>query len=558
MAISDIKKIRLLPPLAIARLGSSPQPMDNYDLEDPADITGFRKLVPAPTMEIVDNKIARLIKPAKVQFRDQENRIRPVSPFLEIWAIFDDQDDFEPLTKTHLSELGLSPDDVRWRVNVGNLKAYRRTGDENDKIIADTGFFSDHVRHTLSGKCKNFKPNKNIPFGTVQYIEQTDDFPELRLRFVPASGKVYGPNSSDPNLADDVYDRGRGGWDDHMDGAPGTPEPTTPAQIFRGHVNSQSGEYISDGYLDDACDGIVECSITVNGKTLNSFARISSGPPDFAPDSYPVRTVADELEQIVLGPRVLGAVEPEDVKGILRRALETVRLINTAVMNGNQDVGNVNRNNMAGQDTGSGRALEPIFNPALTDATTVRAFHAGALTRLAAGTPPNFLDIVRKYDEVGNLTDNGRHKMPAMMRGSDGQHLALTRRQRDTIRAASEASPSVGGTPEEDMASLISFFQNRALLHSGIDAGDGKKLSDLFTNPAVLMNYLISSNAKGSLAGAQAGQHLIVPGNPDASAFMQLIRRPGHPMQEPFSREIPGTGRTGAQIVERWIRSIRA
>ncbi|MDG4554288.1 MAG: hypothetical protein P9E24_08570 [Candidatus Competibacter sp.] len=532
--------------------------MDNYDISLPTTVGDFRKLTPAPTFVVSDNRISRIKQPTKVRFRDSSSRIRPVSPFFEVWASFDNDGELEPLTKAHLADLDIEPQEIKWRVNVGNLKAFRRTGDSNDKVLADTGEFSTHEAQTLVGTCANFKAGKSISFGSVQYLEPTDDFPEIRFRFTPAAGKVFGPDAGDPNIADDVYDRTKGGWDDHADGAPGTPAPTAPGNIYAGQLNSQTREWISNGYLDDACDGIIEASLEFNGKVLSSYARVSSGPPDFAPDSYPVRTVSDELEQAALGPKVEGPVQPQEAANILRRALETVRLMNTEVMNGNEPAGGSqrNRNNMAGQDVNSGRAFEPIFNPAITDPAAVRAFHAAALTGLENGTPPGFLDRLRHHDEVGDLTNQGRQKMPAMMRGSDGSHLALTRRQRDTIRAAAESSPGAGGTPEQDMAVLIAHFESRAVLHGGIDAGGGNKLSDLFTNSQAMMAYLQNAVAKGALAGAQGGAALIVPGDPDNSAFMQLIRRPGHPMQIPFSQAIPNTGHTGVEVVERWIRSL--
>lgn len=561
MPISDIKMIRILPTLGIARLGSSNEPMDNYEVSLPTVAAGFRELKPAPTFVVSDNRISRIKQPAKVRFRDQKNRIKPVSPFFEIWAVLDDDGELEPLTKDHLSDLNIQPKEVKWRVNVGNLKAFRRTGDDDDKVLADTGEFSTHEAQTLVGICVNFKTGKFISFGSVQYLEPTDDFPEIRFRFTPAAGKVFGPDAGDPNIADDVYDRAKGRWDDHVDGSPGTPPPTAPIGIFAGQQNSQTGDWVSNGYLDDACDGIIEVSLEVNGKVLTSYARVSSGPPDFAPDSYPVRTVFDELEQAALGPKVEGPVQPQEAANIIRRALETVRLMNTDVMNGNEPVAGSqrNRNNMAGHDTSLGRAFEPIFNQAITDSTAVRAFHAGALISLENGVPPGFLDRLRRYDEVGDLSNNpGRQKMPAMMRGSDGRHLALTRRQRDTIRAAAESAPATGGTPEEDMAALIAHFENRAILHSVIDTDNGNKLSDLFTDSQALMNYLKNAVAKGALAGPQAGAALIKPGDPDNSAFIQLIRRPGHPMQTPFAQDVPNTGRTGVEVVERWIRSLGA
>jgi hypothetical protein len=43
------------------------------------------------------------------------------------------------------------------------------------------------------------------------------------------------------------------------------------------------------------------------GRTLSAFARIGAGPPDFAPDGLPVRTVHDELlqAQSTLSPSVM-------------------------------------------------------------------------------------------------------------------------------------------------------------------------------------------------------------------------------------------------------------
>ena len=68
---------------------------------------------------------------------------------------------------------------------------------------------------------------------------------------------------------------------------------------------------LSRGYLDDGCDGLVRASLTVGGQTLTAFGRIGVGPPAYAPDGLPVRTVADELEQALFGPEV----EAGDVPG---------------------------------------------------------------------------------------------------------------------------------------------------------------------------------------------------------------------------------------------------
>jgi hypothetical protein len=80
------------------------------------------------------------------------------------------------------------------------------------------------------------------------------------------------------------------------------------------------------------------------------------------------------------------------------------------------------------------RAFDPIMAPGLVDNLTLLNLHQIVLTALRSGTAPWITDVLRNYDEVGDLTDVGRRKMPALMRGADGRHLALTRRQIDLIR----------------------------------------------------------------------------------------------------------------------------
>lgn len=439
----SIHEIRILPPLAVARLGSAPEPLANYDVVvDPLDPLGYRRIVPAPTLVVdrasgaitVAATAAVVATTAEVRFKDGEGRIHPVAPFLEVWARTSEHH-LEPLTRKLLADEGLAPADVSWSVHVGNIKAFRRTGDPHDRIEAKAGPITRHGVHPLLGQCGNFKPGKTLPLGSVQYLKPTDDFPEIRLRFTPAEGKVYGPDPDDPNTVDDVYDAAKGKWKGYFD-AGGDPDLTTPAGIYAGKEDKE-GNQVSLGYLDDECDGIVEVRLTVGGRELTAFARIGAGPPAFAPDSFPVRTVADELEQALLGPRVAAHDVPSaEAEEIVRRAAETVRLMNTAVMNGNVVNGQINvASTMVGQDTGDfGRRFEPIMAPSLVDNLTVLALHQSVFTALRSGTAPWFPTLLRRHDEIGDLSSVGRRKMPAMMRGADGRYMALTRRQVDTVR----------------------------------------------------------------------------------------------------------------------------
>ncbi|MCW3100737.1 MAG: hypothetical protein JWL77_6355 [Chthonomonadaceae bacterium] len=420
----DIVEIRILPPLAIGRLGSSSTPLENYTLQSDSPI-GYRSLVPASTL-VVDSNSGAIISaapPLSLSFRDVQGNIKPVSPFLEVWALFAGADTLTPLTLTALQALNLNATAVAWSVQVGNIKAFRRTGDPNDKIEASLPAFSDHTIKPLIGKCPNFKAGKSLPFGSVRYILPTAAFPQIRLRLTPAAGKVYGPTTGDPNIADDVYDRTRGKWAQFQEGANNAPPSTEPGGIFA-NVNG-----VSRGYLDDECDGIVQVQLTLPGKVLTAFARVTCGPPNFAPDGLPIRTVEDELEQVELGPAVVGPVPLAETGAIVRRALETVRLMNTTALN------SPSVNSMANQDTGNGRAAEPIFDPSVVDALAIRARHESVLLALNSGTLAWFSTVLRRYTEVGDLSDDGRRKMPGMMRGADGSHLALTRRQAAKIDA---------------------------------------------------------------------------------------------------------------------------
>jgi hypothetical protein len=447
-----ILELRILPPLAVARLGASETPLECYRLEaDQNDPLGFRRIVPEETLEVDAEgmEITRSYTPREIRFRDGDE-IRPVAPFLELWARTDEGDDvLEPVTIKMLRAAGLAPEDVTWRVSLANVKAARRTGSQDDRITAELSF-SDHRRKQVLGTCPNFLPGKTLPLGHVQYVKPNEDFPEIRLRYTPAAGRVYGPPGKrrtgkdsweeDPILVSEeqiVYDPAKGCWVGFTDGNQDSPRQTNPAAIYAGWADAK-GNQISWGYLDDECDGIVAASLVLEGETLSAFARIGTGPPTFAPDAIPIRTVHDDLDQWMFGPELERPATDDEAQEILRRAVETIRLLNTAAMNGNAVEGRINAaSTMVRQDSNDfGRFYEPIMAPKIVDNHAVIALHQNILAALRSGTGSWFVDTLRKPEEIGDLSDHGRRKMPAMMRGADGRHLTLTRRQIDTIRKA--------------------------------------------------------------------------------------------------------------------------
>jgi hypothetical protein len=438
-----IKEIRLLPPLAVARLGSSPEPLENYELQ--TDGVRPRAIVRAESIRL-DRDGTLTVQPSTepIQFRDSNHLIKPVAPFFELFARLDGSDDWVPLTEEILARDGLSLASVSWSAHLANTKIHRRTGKDTDKIEAIVAPFTDHAAHPLRGECRNFLDGESVPLGHVQFARPNELYPGLRVRFTPAHGKVYGTKTDtvDPNVVRAVYDPTKGSWHEYSE--PDAPKNnyagrrlTNPAEIFAGYDDGQ-GNHVSYGYVDDECDGTIEVRIQSAGLDLFSFARVAAGPPTFAPDSKPIRSVADELEQVLHGPDTeAGADEIDAAREIVRRALETVRLMNTGQLNKGGIVRGVG---MARMDTlDVSRKSEPIFDAAVAESLAIRARHERVLLALESGSLVWFARILRDYDQVGDLSDEGRRRMPGMMRNADGRHLALTRRQVSKIRTAAEA-----------------------------------------------------------------------------------------------------------------------
>ncbi|HZQ45608.1 MAG TPA: hypothetical protein VFC07_01240 [Verrucomicrobiae bacterium] len=443
--IQRIAEIRILPPFAIARLGSSPDPMDNYEFAKP-EVTGYRRIVPTETL-VVDRKsgnITGAMKPSLVNFRDGSGRIRPVAPFFEVWVRIKGRNELVPLTQTLLKCAQVRPGSLRWNIKVVNAKTFRRTGEAKDRILAEIKNLQDHHRKKLEGRAENFLPNKKIVLGEVQYIRPNKQFPEVRLRFTPAFGQVFGPisqASADIPMDRQIYDPQNSPWATYKDDR-NDPKTTLPPETYaRDSLNQNLG------YLDDICDGIIEFQMEAQGSTFSAYARIAVGPPDFAPDSLPVRTFHDELEQAMSGPEVRGKLHAnelnKDVRDIVRRSVETIRLINIRFWNGG-DVGVAQRD----KETFS-RAVEPIMDPEVADALAVRSRHERVLLALESGTLAWFARVLRRHDKVNDLSTDERRKMPALLRGADGRHLALTRRQVNKVWVAAELASQPKETPKK-------------------------------------------------------------------------------------------------------------
>jgi hypothetical protein len=468
-----VSRILILPPIAFARLGSSPIPLDNYSTWiDDADPVGYRKLAGEETLEVDEQSgaIRRSYRPSGLRLKDYDPvakrwRIRPVAPFLEVWAEVGGA--LVPLDLALLRELCITPANLSWSVSVENRKVERRTNDPRDRITATLPPFNDHSRRTLDGRAENFVSGGKIGFGSVRYIRPTPEFPEIRFRFTPGKGAVYGPAGvKDPSVPTEnkIYGKPKGqgwyGWENvvrNPDGSwpeegpdrrvkvPETMGPTLYAIDPKQPVWLHNGPVVSRGYLDDACDGTVTVRLTLPScQVLSASTRVCSAPPNFVLDSGFARTLGDDLEQALLGPSV-SADEPDAVTSaraeeIMRRAFETVRFMNVPVLNNNLVRGRYNRaDNMPVNDAlDFGRPLAPAMAPENADTLAVTRLHQQVLATMKAQIPVWFVRLLRRPEEVGDLTDVGRRKMPALMSGAEGRYMTLTRRQIDIFRKAAK------------------------------------------------------------------------------------------------------------------------
>ena len=462
-----IKELRILPPFAIGRLGSAPEPLDNYTIEDDPDHPlGFRRIRPAETLLIDDTsgEILGTRTPKAMEFKTADQKIRPVAPFLEVFVVTD-QDELQPLTADLMERHKAT---ISWRVTVANRKIVRRTRNEDDLVSADTGDFSNHDVQPLRGKCNHFIPEDAfVDFGQVRFIRPTKQYPQIRLRFTPAKGLIYGPTRDkakpDPAIPGDraIYDRTKGWFEFDADKDTDVDQDkfpfseTLPPALYA--ISSPAPTWLHNnvatgrGYFDDACDGFVEVKLAIGGKDklLEAKARICAAPPALVPDSLFVRSLVDDLEQVIHGPEI-AAEEPIEVtharaKDIVRRAYETVRFMNVAVMNGNNFKGRAALwlDSMPEEEAaGTQRAIRPVMGPGTVDTYAIMGLHGQVLAALEGGTAAWFTRILRQPYEVSDYTDRGRRKMPALMCGADNSYLALTYRQIDTIRKAAEQPAS--------------------------------------------------------------------------------------------------------------------
>ncbi len=211
-----LREIWLVQPLAFARGGSAPEPLDAFDwaaADLSPDGSGRTQVVPADTLWLHPETGEVQLKPAssigEIRFRDGD-RIRPVCPFFELHGAWDGANGRHegPVTPAVLAASGRKLADLDWHIRFRNGKAAHWTQADSDHVVADVSIPGDHCQPvalpgtSTAGAFSALVPaGKSVPLGRVQLSSPTADFPEIRLRFHPGEGKAYGPTNLNERIA---------------------------------------------------------------------------------------------------------------------------------------------------------------------------------------------------------------------------------------------------------------------------------------------------------------------------------------------------------------------
>lgn len=508
-----LRRTWLLPPLAFARVGTSPVPCAAF-MWGPNDTsprgTGTTTLVPVETLQVAPDGTVTSSMPHEVLLRD-EHGIRPVCPFFEVHGEWTEAGEVKqgPLTESLLGSWGATLADVQWQVQLGSLKAFHYTFEEGDRIEAVTTVTaSDTTRRALHGvsppgaAAPLVLPGKAVHMGDIQAVKPTSAFPELRLRVYAPRGLVYGPSDLPQRLAAADFTRDanvewdgfrlpaeqlivnpNSGWARYVPAVAtlgplgGDDYRNTPGGLLA--TLEEPIDFLPEtpvlgrslGLVDDVGDGFVACTVAVGGQAFRAVARIVVGPPDFAPASRPPVSLADNLadrdDRSTPRTRTWTRTElTELVADILERAFETASLVHKDYQNfrsrRTNDQTLINRGPSSPFDA---EDVSSFLWPA-PDAQAIQDGRMGGMPLSAVGdrkhrrmmaieyledrfreSPDLFEQWIRRPVSPSPYFDK---RMPALMRGSDGQPLHLTRRQWEILRAwidALRAEATVAGAP---------------------------------------------------------------------------------------------------------------
>ncbi len=374
--LDTLLEIFFLPPMAIARVGSSPTPADSYQWNERGLLHDVPATViePAISLKVEPDGSVTPELPAEIVFRDcDEGPIRPVAPFFELWAKLQKVETGEivevPLTIALLETINAKTSDLFYEINAANRKVERRTGEASHSVVArECVRGDDHAVRELkafsphtSGQEPLVLEDRPIPFGLFQVLRPTTrivriadhdvDCGILRVRFTPPKGLVYGPPTATTGPAQEVppgiYEaptalwgriheivpperrilNPKTSWSSYimMNGSHEDPQPQD------GYDGATVGNHQSWGCIDDSSDGIIQATLVAGDQVYRAVARFFVGPPDFAPDRRPIYSIADDLSDRELGTLPLTSrdrASTVEVLDMFHRAFEAASLTN--------------------------------------------------------------------------------------------------------------------------------------------------------------------------------------------------------------------------------------
>ena len=349
MAIDTIRRIFFTPPIAIARLGGSVTPVDAFDWVpgDPHTVAETR-IRPTWTLDVLPDGSVRPRMPRRLVLRDGR-LLRPVAPFLELWALVGDGpvSALRPTVVTTglLAANGSGIGSLTFTVEAMNRKAARRVAEPAlrfgtfppVRVRGNTHTAVDLRGESPPGVARPMIPRgRSIPLGRVQVLRPVPQpvgqpwsslvrVDAVRVRFTPARGRFYGPPQAAearPNQGPAVpRDRAFLSADAGWFGAARTPW-VVPSDTF----DERTGRSL--GVVDDACDARIDADLQIGAARFRCHANVAVGPPHYAPDRRTFLSIADEVNDREHDPdrdTSLDVAERDEwIEDLFERVFETV------------------------------------------------------------------------------------------------------------------------------------------------------------------------------------------------------------------------------------------